>query len=152
MARKPSQRLQTLLKLADLREQQAAKALAAQAERLQQAEQQQRALVQYEREYQQSFVERSHHTAFSGRDLLNYQGFFRQLENAQQTQARTVQLRDHEREQARLRWLQLNAKRRLLEQLRERRLRREEAEQDRKLQRDIDDRSARAATARREPD
>ena len=152
MTRKPSQRLQTLLKLADLREQQAAKALAAQAERLQQAEQQQRALVQYEREYQQSFVERSQGTAFSGRDLLNYQGFFHQLESAQQTQARTVQLRDHAREQARLRWLELNAKRRLLEQLRERRLRREEAEQDRKLQRDIDDRSARAASARRDPD
>lgn len=144
MARKPSQRLQTLLKLADLREQQAAKALAAVAARLEQAERQQRALAEYEGEYHREYVERGGQ-AFSRRDLLNYQGFFRQLENAQLTQARTVQLRDHEREQARQQWQQLHAKRRLLAQLHQRRLRREEQEQDRKLQREIDDRSARAA-------
>lgn len=151
MARKPSQRLQTLLKLADLREQQAAKALAAQAERLQQAEQQQRALAQYEQEYHADYLQRGGQS-FSPRDLLNYQGFFRQLENAQLTQARAVALRDSEREQARLRWLQLNAKRRLLTQLHAQRRLREEQEQDRKLQREIDDRSARNAHDRRDRD
>lgn len=147
MASGASRRLQTLLRLADLRERDAAKALAAQSERLQQAEQQAQALARYEQEYQQDYSERGARS-FSRRDLLNYQGFFRQLENARLTQERTVQLRDHEREQARLRWLQLNARRRLLAQLQERRLRQEEQEQERRLQRELDDRAARARRER----
>lgn len=142
MARKSSERLQVLLKLAALKEESAARQLAQQSERLQQAQEQGRQLALYERDYQQSFVERGAQT-LSRQSLLNYQGFFRQLEQVQEQQGRTIAHRDYEREAARLQWVQLYARRRLLAQVRERRLALEMLAAEKKLQREIDDHTAR---------
>lgn len=142
MARKSSERLRTLLQLTALRENQAARQLAASVERLQQAQQQSRQLSAYEQEYHQQYVSRGEQS-FSRNDLLNYQGFFRQLEHAQSQQVQNINERADEREQARLAWLQLHARNRLLAQLRQRRLAREQLEEEKKLQRELDDRASR---------
>lgn len=145
MARSSSERLRTLLKLAQMKEQQAARALGERSERLLQAQQQGRQLVEYCDEYQSQYAARATGQTFSRTDLLNYQGFFRQLEHVQEQQQRVIEQRNEEREQARGAWLELHTRRRLLAQVRERRLLREALEAEKKLQRELDDRSARGA-------
>lgn len=142
MQRKRSDRLKALLKLAAMKEDNAVRVLAASAERLQQAQQQRQQLAEYEHDYQQQYAQvgKSVDRSF----FLNFQGFFRQLENAQQQQEMAIKVRDHEREQARLRWVDLYSKRRLLTNVRERWLQTEALEADKKLQRELDDRSAQA--------
>jgi flagellar export protein FliJ len=146
MARKSSERLQVLLKLAALKEQTAARQLAQHSELLQQAQEQGRQLALYERDYQQNYIERGAQP-LSRHNLLNYQGFFRQLEQVQTQQGRTIAHRDHEREAARANWVQLYARRRLLAQVRERRLALERLAAEKKLQREIDDHTARRQAA-----
>jgi flagellar protein FliJ len=146
MARKSSQRLQVLLKLAALKEETAARRLAQDSERLQQAREQGRQLALYEQDYQQTFIERGAQT-LNRQNLLNYQGFFRQLEHVQEQQGRTIEQRDRERENARLHWVQLYSRRRVLTQIRERRLALEQLAADKKLQSEIDDHTARRRAA-----
>lgn len=142
MARKGSDRLQTLLKLAAMREQAAARQLAQSSERLQQAQQQSRQLQQYERDYQQRFIDLD--SAPVNRNfLLNYQGFFRQLETAQTQQDQTIQLREGDRELARQRWLEQYTKRHLLNRVRDKRLVSEALATEKKVQRELDDRMPR---------
>ena len=143
MARKSSQRLQALLKLAQLKEQQAARQLGEANGRLEQAQRQSSQLVQYRDEYQGQYLERTGGQSFSRRDLLNYQGFFQQLEHVQEQQQRVIEQRDGERDQARDAWLDLYSRRLLLQRVRERRLQREQQEADKKQQRELDDRAAR---------
>lgn len=142
MARKSSDRLQTLLKLAAMREQAAARQLAASSERLQQAQLQGQQLQQYERDYQQRYTDLGSETV-SRNFLLNYQGFFRQLQTAQTQQSQTVQMRESDREQARLRWVEQYARGRLLNRVREQRLATEAAATEKKTQRELDDRMPR---------
>ncbi|MDB6059915.1 MAG: flagellar export protein FliJ [Verrucomicrobiaceae bacterium] len=139
MARKRSDRLQALLKLAAMKEQAAVRQLAASAGRLQTAKQQRQQLSDYEHDYQQQYVQKGQ--AVDRNFFLNFQGFFRQLETAQVQQEAAIRLRDHEREQARLKWIDLYARRRLLNNVRERWLQREAVESDKKLQRELDDRA-----------
>ncbi|MFT3931531.1 MAG: flagellar export protein FliJ [Spongiibacteraceae bacterium] len=142
MARKSSDRLRTLLKLAAMREDAAAQRLARSNEQLLNARQQSQQLEQYEHDYQQRYVDGG--TAPVGKNfLLNYQGFFRQLERAQLQQHRQVELRSSDREQARLGWLEQHMKRKVLTRLRDQRLASEALVLEKKLQRDLDDRSAR---------
>ncbi|HEY3698471.1 MAG TPA: flagellar export protein FliJ [Spongiibacteraceae bacterium] len=142
MARKSSERLLVLLKLAGMREQAAARQLAASSERLQQAQQQSTQLAQYERDYQQRYIDAGAEPV-NRNFLLNYQSFFRQLEVVQVQQGRAIELRESDREQARLRWIEIYVKRRLLTNVRERRLAGELQEAEKKVQREIDDRSPR---------
>lgn len=147
--KKSSERLRTLLKLAELKEQQAARLLGLTSERLQQAEQQSRQLIQYSEEYQGQYVARSTGQSLSRRDLLNYQGFFSQLERVQEQQQRVIEMRDEERERARAAWLETYRKRHLLAQVRERRLQREAQADEKKLQGELDDRAQRNAHLKR---
>jgi flagellar FliJ protein len=141
MAQKRSQRMQTLLKLAAMKEQAAVRQLAASTERLQQAQQQRVQLADYEHDYQQQYAQRRGQPV-DRRFFTNFQGFFRQLERAQLQQDVAIKQRDHEREQARLRWIDLYARRRLLDNVRERWLQSEALDADKKLQRELDDRAA----------
>ncbi len=125
-----------------MKEQAAARQLAQGSDRLQQAKEQGRQLALYEQDYQQNFIERGAQT-FSRHNLLNYQGFFRQLEHVREQQVHTIAHRDYEREAARLQWVQLYSRRRLLAQVRERRLALEMLAAEKKLQREIDDHTAR---------
>jgi flagellar FliJ protein len=131
-----------LLKLAALREQTAARQLAQTNERLLQAQQQSRQLREYEHDYQQRYIE-SGGAPVNRHFLLNYQGFFRQLETAQTQQCRAIELREGDRERARLRWLEQYMKRRLLTNLREKRLMSEAVADEKKVQRELDDRAVR---------
>jgi flagellar protein FliJ len=140
MARKSSERLQTLLKLVAMREQAAARQLMLSSERLQQAQQQSRQLQQYEHDYQERFVDLGSQPV-TRNFLLNYQGFFRQLETAQTQQSHTIELRAGDREQARLRWIEQHAKHRLLSRVREQRLASEALDAEKKTQRELDDRA-----------
>ena len=142
MARKSSERLQTLLKLAAMREQAAARQLAQSSERLQQARQQSAQLQDYEHDYRQRYVDLGN-APVNRNFFLNFQGFFRQLETARLQQGQMVRQREADREQARLRWLEQYAKRRLLSRVRERRLATEALAAEKKTQREIDDRAAR---------
>lgn len=136
---KPSQRLALLLKLAAQREQTAARALAASTEREQQARQQASQLAEYSDEYAQRQMERARQ-AVTARELANFQRFYGQLDRAQQQQIRVVQQLEQERESARQRWLSLNARQKLLEQLRAKRLAVEEIAAEKRRQRELDDR------------
>lgn len=140
--KKPSQRLQVLLRLAEMKEQNAARELAAQSERLQQAQEQGRQLALYEKDYQQGFVERGAQT-LNRQNLLNYQGFFRQLEFVQGQQQKTIEQRDSEREVARQQWVEQYSRRKLLTRIRERRLVQEQLKAEKKLQAEIDDHTSR---------
>lgn len=140
--KKASDRLKVLLRLADMKEQNAARQLAADSERLQQAKEQGRQLALYEKDYQQGFVERGAQP-LTRQNLLNYQGFFRQLENVQTQQQRTIEQRDRERETARLQWIEQYSRRQLLTRIRERRLAQEQLKVEKKLQAEIDDHTAR---------
>lgn len=141
--KKASQRLQVLLRLAEMREQNAARRLASDSERAQQAREQGRQLALYEQDYQQGFIERGPDQPLNRQSLLNYQGFFRQLEHVQTQQQKTIEQRDREREAARLQWVEQYSKRQLLIKIRERRLAQEQLKADKKLQAEIDDHTAR---------
>lgn len=143
MVKKRSERLKSLLKLAQMREDNAARTLAASSDRLAQAQTQSQQLSQYSAEYQQQYVQRTQQ-ALTVRDLRNYQGFFRQLDTVQAQQHLLIEQRDGEREQARQQWLQLYQRRRVLDDIRERARIQEEAARERKLQAEFDDRAARA--------
>lgn len=142
MAQKRSQRLLALLKLAKMREDSAARLLNERGQQLQQSQQQAQQLAEYNAEYQQKYDEQARQQ-ISVRDLRNFQGFFRQLDNVQLQHQRLLEQRDREREQARQQWLALYHRRRVLTQIRERSLGEEEAVRERKLQADFDDRASR---------
>lgn len=139
--KKASDRLKVLLRLADMKEQNAARRLAADSEKLQQAQEQGRQLALYEKDYQQGFVDRGAQS-LDRQSLLNYQGFFRQLEHVQTQQQRTIETRDRERESARLQWIEQYSRRKLLEQIRARRVAMEQLKAEKKLQAELDDRTA----------
>lgn len=142
MAKKRSERLRALLKLAQMREDNAARQLAANSEKLQQAREQNQQLALYNDEYQQRFQAQVKQVV-SVRDLRNFQGFFQQLDRVQEQQQHLIEQRDRERELARLQWLQLYNRRRVLDQIRERSKLEEESVSERKLQSEFDDRAAR---------
>ncbi len=143
MARKSSDRLRTLLKLAAMREDAAAQRLAQSNEQLLNAQQQSQQLHQYEHDYQQRYVSGGAATVDKN-FLLNYQGFFRQLEKVQVQQQRVIEMREGDRERARQGWIEQYMKRRVLTRLREQRLTTEALAVEKKLQRDLDDRAARS--------
>lgn len=137
--RKGSQRLATLLKLAALREQNAARALGTSGERLRQAQQQSEQLESYRSEYEQTFIADGARPR-SAREFANFQGFFGQLSQVQQQQVQQVTQREADCEAARQRWLALHARHNLLDQLRDRKVKKEQFEAEKRLQRELDDR------------
>jgi flagellar protein FliJ len=150
MPQKSSKRLQTLLRLAEMKEQAAVRQLGATIERLHQAQQQSEQLAQYEQDYRERYVDQGGTQPVSRQFLMNFSGFFRQLENAQTQQGSMIMRREREREMARKHWIELHAKRQLLAKVRERRLLVEALAAEKKLQSEIDDRSARSAFRNRE--
>ncbi len=141
--RNTSDRLTMLLRLAALREERAARQLGAATLQQQSEEQRRQQLVEYEREYQASYLQKGHEQPMSRSQLLNYRGFFHQLDQIQLHQARVVAERGAELEQARAAWLAQYAKRRLLTQVRDRARRQEEQQQEQRQQRELDDRPRR---------
>lgn len=141
--RNASDRLTTLLRLVALREERAARQLGAATEQQQTEEQRRQQLSDYEREYQAQYQSSSREQPMNRSQLLNYRGFFNQLDQIQQHQERVVAERAAELERARAAWLAQYAKRRLLTQVRDRERQLEEQRREVRLQRELDDRPRR---------
>lgn len=136
---KRSKRLQTVLKLAQLRQQLAAEQLGAMtrtaAEQAQQAEQ----LRHYQLDYGEHFKALGGAGVSPGL-LRNFQGFFKQLDRAVDTQGERVLLAREQREESRRRWQHQYAREKNLEKLVQRVALEEEIEAEKKQQRALDDR------------
>jgi flagellar export protein FliJ len=142
--RNPSQRLTILLRLAQMREEAAARQLGKASAQLSAAEQMSEQLASYEGEYHNSYLQRGASEPLSRQQLLNYQGFFQQLEQARSSQQQAIAQRAAEREQVRQQWLAQHARRRLLGQIRERRQLTESQQAEKRLQGELDDRVRRS--------
>ena len=139
MAIKPSKRLQTVLRLAKLKEQRAAESLANSIREVAAHEQQQQQLEQYKVEYGDQFY-RSLEGALTAGQLANFQRFYNELEFAGETQQERRVLAEEQQELARQQWQQQYARQKNMEALIERKEQLEQREEDNKLQREQDDR------------
>lgn len=138
MAKTPSQRLATVLKLARLREQQAALKLADLLRDVQASKQQQLQLQRYQVEYSQQFKQRS--SALSAAELVNFQQFYAGLEQASETQQQRTVLADSQLQQARSEWQQLHGREKNIQTLINRKQQQEQLQRDNREQRQLDDR------------
>ncbi len=139
---KPSERLQTVLRLAQLREQAAAERLGEATRQLQTHAQQADQLRDYQQEYVRDFQQRGGQPV-SARQLSNYQHFYRNLEQAVDTQTERVALIQSQRDNAREEWTRQYARQKNLEKLIQRKAAEEQREEEKKLQREQDDRPRR---------
>ncbi|WP_101759368.1 flagellar export protein FliJ [Oceanicoccus sp. KOV_DT_Chl] len=139
MAEKPSKRLQTVLRLAKLKEQQAAEKLA-NAIRLVQAQKAQlQQLDQYKAEYGNQF-QQSVAQQLNVAKLANFQRFYHNLEQVGETQQERQVLAEQQQDQARALWQQQYSRHKNMQSLIERKQHQEQASEDKKLQREQDDR------------
>ena len=139
MAKKTSQRLQTVLKLARLRQQLAAEQLGAMIQNADAQQQQAEQLKHYQLDYGAHLKALGASGASAGQ-LVNYQRFMDNLEQAVVTQQQRVVLARDQREQARNRWQQQYAREKNMEALVERKQQQELRVADNRLQREQDDR------------
>lgn len=136
---KRSRRLQTVLKLARLRQQLAAEQLGEMTRTALAQEQQEQQLRHYQLDYGEHFKTLGASGSSPGL-LRNFQGFYRQLDKAVATQGERVNLAQEQREQSRRRWQNQYAREKNLEKLVERFAFEEELEVDKKQQQEMDDR------------
>ena len=143
MKQKTSQRLQTVLKLAQIKEQQAAEKLAASIRQLASDQQQEQQLVTYKQEYSAQFKyigADNQSEGVSAAQMANYQRFYGNLEAAGNTQHQQVELATQQQEQARALWQQQYSRQKNMEKLVQQKRQQEESELENKLQREQDDR------------
>lgn len=138
MKQLPSERLKTVLKLAQLRERQAARQLADSARNTALNRQQEQQLQQYKLEYRQQF-EALVNTQTNAANVENYQRFYTNLQGAGDAQQDRIALAVAQQERARLQWQQQYARQKNLEALIERKARVEQMDADNKVQRQQDD-------------
>ena len=143
MKQKASQRLQTVLNLAQIKEQQAAEKLSASIRQLALSQQQEQQLIHYKHEYSQQFknvADKAESGTISATQLANYQRFYDSLEAAGNTQHEQVELASQQQEQARSLWQQHYARYKNMDKLVEKKRQYEVNEAEKKLQREQDDR------------
>ena len=105
----PSQRLQTVLKLAKLREKAAAQKLAESTRNHELQLQQEQQFQHYQLEYNNQYKE-FEDIPVHALQLENYQRFYENLQDAKEGVHERVILSDNQRDQARLQWQQQYAK------------------------------------------
>jgi flagellar FliJ protein len=145
MAKKRSKRLQTVLRLAELRQQKAAEELGRAIQKTKADIQQSQQLQGFQQEYVQQFGGQSN-MPVSTAQLENFQNFYGKLDSAIVTQGEQIVLSKGQQDQARKVWQEQYARQKSLEQLVEKLRRQEDAAQEGKLQRELDDRYARKKT------
>lgn len=136
---KRSRRLQTVVKLARLRQRLAAEQL---GESSSNAESQQMQLQQLKR-YQQDYGDNFKALAAAGSNpsqLINYQRFMANLDQAAVAQSQRAVLAEDQRERARADWQQLYSREKSLDKLVQRTRQEEDREEEGKRQREQDDR------------
>ena len=137
--KRASQRLQTVLKLAKLREQAAAQKLAESTRNYELQLQQQQQFHHYQLEYNSQYKEFEQVPVHALR-LENYQRFYENLQDAKEGVQERVMLSDSQREQARFNWQQQYAKQKNMSKLIDKKKQQEEREDEQKSQREQDDR------------
>ncbi len=138
MKKPASQRLKIVLKLARLRERQAAFGLAESVRNAERNVQQGQQLQQYKDEYREQFKSLAQ-TQANAADLENYQRFYGNLQDTGDTQQERVALAAAQQEQARIKWQQQYARQKNIQSLIARRVKLEQRDADNKLQREQDD-------------
>lgn len=139
MRKKSSERLQTVLKLAKLREQAAAVKLAENIRNVEQHQHQQQQIKQYQGEYTRQFQQPAQQkTAGQLDNLLRFIG---NLEQAADIQQQRSVLASEQLQQAKLQWQQLHGREKNMQTLIEKKQRQESWQEDNKVQRQLDDRT-----------
>ena len=135
---KTSQRLQTVLRLAELKQQRAAEKLAVSIRNVNAQRQQARQIQDYQLEYAQRF-QSSGGLGLNPAQLQNYQRFFSNLDSASRTQQQRCTLADAQQDQAREQWQQQYARQTSLQNLIEKKQHEETIAADKQEQRQQDD-------------
>jgi flagellar FliJ protein len=143
---KKSARLKTVLQLAENREQRAAKILADTRKRLMAAEQQMESLRSYQADYTSNFASmaaKPSHPAM----LANYSGFYRSLNRAEEIQQKQIDVILEQLERAMQHWQHQHQRRLNMEKLVNAALASEDLQQEKRLQRELDDRPFKPGSA-----
>jgi flagellar FliJ protein len=139
MTKKRSQRLQTVLRLAELKQQRAAEQLAQSIRNADAQQQQGQQLTVYQQEYTEQYRESGAKGVDAGK-LQNFQRFFANLDNAFETQQQRIELSKGQQQQAREQWQQQYTRQQKMSGLVSRVEFEEEHQLEAKLQRELDDR------------
>jgi flagellar FliJ protein len=139
MTKKRSQRLQTVLRLAELKQQRAATQLAQSIRNTDAQQQQGQQLEVYQQEYTEQYREGGVKGIDAGK-LQNFQRFFANLDNAFETQQQRIELSKGQQQQAREQWQQQYSRQQKMSDLVGRVEFEEEHQLEEKLQRELDDR------------
>ena len=141
MAQKPSQRLQTVLKLARIKQQQAAEVLGATTRNALATQQQDQQLRHYQQEYAQHFKSIAA-TGMSAAQMANYQQFYGNLEQAIETQGERMVLAESQLQQARELWQKQYSREKNMAALIDQKKQEEDIALEKKTQRTLDDRQS----------
>ena len=136
---KASKRLQVVLKLAEMKQQRAAEALAATQKELDSLEQQKQQLLGFKAEYNSDFANKTGAT-ISPNELANYQRFYGSLEQVQEAQVLRVESAQYHQDTARSHWQTCYAKEQNMRNLIEKKQQQEQLVDDRRQQKEQDDR------------
>lgn len=139
MKKSPSQRLQTVLKIAQLRERAAAEKLATAIRNADAVSQQQQQLEQYKSEYNGHFKTLGAQGQSVGQ-LSNFIRFYSSLDGATVAQGQRLVLAQNQRDAASKLWRQQYARQKNMQKLVEKKQQQEQHEHDNKTQREQDDR------------
>lgn len=140
MARPPrSQRLALLVRLAQQREQRAARALGRALDAEREAQRRSRELADYQLDYAAA-LQQAGRQGTGGATLRNYNAFIGQLQLAERHQQQALAQAGERVRQARRSWQAAYARQRMLQQLWQRARAQEAFLADKRLQREIDDR------------
>ena len=132
-----SRALHLLLEQLDGQERQAAAEVGAAQLRLQQLEQQQQTLSQYQRHYCQEFQHRGQQ-GLGAHQFGHFQGFIDKLEQAQRQQLQGVQQARQQLEKSRGAWMAVRARKQAIDKLLEREAARKQLEAARQEQKMLD--------------
>ena len=139
-AKKSSERLQVVLKLAQIKQQQAAEQLAEATKALQDNQQQGQQLRTYQQEYNSHFHQ-FEQQPLNPQTMRNYQRFYGNLEVAIYTQDQRSQASQAQYEATRSQWQDAYGREKNMGKLVERKQLEEEKAIEDKLQRELDDRA-----------
>ncbi|WP_417614590.1 flagellar export protein FliJ [Oceanisphaera sp.] len=132
-----SKALHLLLEQLDNQERKAAAESGAAQLQLQQLEQQQQTLSQYQRNYSQQFQDRGRE-GLSAHQFGHFQGFIKKLELAQEQQQGGLMQARQQLEQSRAAWMAVRTRKQAIEKLLEREAERKQIEQHRQEQKMMD--------------
>ncbi|MGO1247376.1 MAG: flagellar export protein FliJ [Oceanisphaera sp.] len=132
-----SKALHLLLDQLDDKERKAVADLGAAQLQLQQLEQQQQMLSQYQRNYSEQFQQRGRE-GLSSHEFGHFQGFINKLELAQEQQQDGLKQAREQLEKTRTDWLAVRARKQAIEKLLEREAEREQIESNRQEQKMMD--------------